>query len=165
MLLEGDFKRPSILPYLNTTMQGSLVDVLMDEPDGPSTLVPMADSMLPFAHDNLSILPAVKSLRNSSNLLSSRRMKGLLDILKSQYDFILIDAPPVLPLSDMNLFREVVDGIILVVRAESTPKRAVQQTMEMLGTEKIVGLVLNDVQQRFQPTYQYYSQYSTSTTA
>ncbi|MDH3605280.1 MAG: polysaccharide biosynthesis tyrosine autokinase [Candidatus Tectomicrobia bacterium] len=161
MLLEGDFKRPSLPLYLKTTTQGGLVDVLMDEPDGPATLVPMADTMLPFAHENLSILPAVKSIRNSSNLLSSRRMKGLLDILKLQYDFILIDAPPVLPLSDMNLFREVVDGIILIVRAETTPRRAVQQTMEMLGTEKIIGLVLNDVKQKFQPYYQYYGDYST----
>ncbi|ETX04342.1 MAG: hypothetical protein ETSY2_29330 [Candidatus Entotheonella gemina] len=156
MLLEGDFKRPSLSSYLNTKLSGGLVDVLMDGPDGPPTLVPMADTLLPFAHDNLSILPAVKSVRNSSHLLSSRRLQGLLDILKVQYDYILIDTPPVLALSDMNMYREVVDGIILVVRAEVTPKRAVQQTLDMLGTDKVLGFVLNGVQQSFQPYYKYY---------
>ncbi len=156
MLLEGDFKRPSLSTYLNTKLSGGLVDVLMDGPDGPPTLVPMADTLLPFAHDNLSILPAVKSVRNSSHLLSSRRLHGLLEILKCQYDYILIDTPPVLALSDMNMYREVVDGIILVVRAEVTPKRAVQQTIDMLGTDKVLGFVLNGVQQSFQPYYKYY---------
>ncbi len=98
MLLEGDFKRPSLSTYLNTKLSGGLVDVLMDGPDGPPTLVPMADTLLPFAHDNLSILPAVKSVRNSSHLLSSRRLQGLLEILKSQYDYILIDTPRAGPL-------------------------------------------------------------------
>lgn len=155
MLLEGDFKRPSLSTYVDTQLSGGLVDVLLEGPDGPPTLVPMADTLLPFAHDNLSILPAVKSVRNSSHLLSSRRLQGLLDILKVQYDYILIDTPPVLALSDMNMYREVVDGIILVVRAETTPKRAVEQTIEMLGTEKVLGFVLNGVQQSFQPYYQY----------
>ncbi len=156
MLLEGDFKRPSLSTYVDTQLSGGLVDVLLEGPDGPPTLVPMADTLLPFAHENLSILPAVKSVRNSSHLLSSRRLQGLLDILKVQYDYILIDTPPVLALSDMNMYREVVDGIILVVRAETTPKRAVEQTIDMLGTEKVLGFVLNGVQQTFQPYYQYY---------
>ncbi len=56
----------------------------------------------------------------------------------------------------MNMYREVVDGIILVVRAEVTPKRAVQQTIDMIGTDKVLGFVLNGVQESFQPYYKYY---------
>ncbi len=57
------------------------------------------------------------------------------------------------------MYREVVDGIILVVRAEVTPKRAVQQTIDMIGTEKVLGFVFNGVQQSFQPYYKYYGQF------
>lgn len=51
------------------------------------------------------------------------RMRDLFDVLREQYNFILIDAPPILPLSDMHIFEEVVDGIVMIVRAERYDKR------------------------------------------
>ena len=82
-------------------------------------------------------------------------MHDLLQLLKEQYEIILIDAPPVLSLSDMNIFQEVVDGIILVVRAESTRRDDVAKAVEALGREKLVGFVLNDVQQPLPRYYRY----------
>jgi Mrp family chromosome partitioning ATPase len=70
-------------------------------------------------------------------------MKELLGMLKQQYDSILIDTPPVLPLSDMSIFRQMVDGIVLVVRAEHTPRHAIEDAVEELGTDKLIGFVLN----------------------
>ena len=111
--------------------------------------------IIPFADDNLSLLPAVKRVRNSSGLLSSQRMRDLLETLREQYDFILIDAPPILPLSDMQIFEEVVDGILLVVRAEKTPRDALLRAIHALRTDKIAGIVLNDVQQPLPEAYRY----------
>ena len=82
-------------------------------------------------------------------------MRDLLEILKDQYDLILIDAPPVLPLSDMNVFEEMVDGIIMMVRAERTPQGALLKAIETLGTEKIIGFVLNDVREILPRYYRY----------
>jgi succinoglycan biosynthesis transport protein ExoP len=160
LLLEGDFKTPSISSYLKNELESGLVDILLNKTNVQSTLIPFADTLIPFADDNLSVLPAVKRVRNSSGLLSSRKMRDLLEILKYQYDLILIDAPPVLPLSDMNIFEEVVDGIIMVVRAEKTPKNALVKAMNVLEKDKIIGIVLNDVHKnlsRYVYKYKYVS--------
>jgi Mrp family chromosome partitioning ATPase len=71
-------------------------------------------------------------------------MKKLLTALREQYDCIIIDTPPILPLSNMNIFAEMVDGIITVVRAEKTPRDVLQQALNALDTERLVGIVLND---------------------
>jgi polysaccharide chain length determinant protein (PEP-CTERM system associated) len=155
LLLEGDFKAPAISRYLKAELESGLVDLLLGKDDIQSTLIPFADTLIPFADDNLSLLPAVKSVRNSSGLLSSQRMRDLLETLREQYDFILIDAPPILPLSDMQIFEEVVDGILMVVRAEKTPKDALVKAVHALQTDKIVGIVLNDSPQPLPEAYRY----------
>jgi len=146
LLLEGDFRRPSMSLYLKAELEDGLVDLLLSETNIRSTLIPFADTLIPFADDNLSVLPAVKSVQNSMGLLSSRRMQELLEMVKKQYDVVLIDAPPVLPLADMGLFEKVVDGIILIVRAEKTPRGSLLQAIDTLATDKLVGIVLNDIQ-------------------
>jgi capsular exopolysaccharide synthesis family protein len=155
LLLEGDFKAPAISRYLKAELESGLVDLLLSKDDIQSTLIPFADTLIPFADDNLSLLPAVKSVRNSSGLLSSQRMRDLLETLREQYDFILIDAPPILPLSDMQIFEEVVDGILMVVRAEKTPRDALSKAVYSLRTDKIAGIVLNDIRQPLPEAYRY----------
>ena len=155
LIFEGDFRRPSISRYIRKKSNSGLVNLLDSKIDIQSTIIPVADAIIPFIDDNLSILPAAKRTQNSSSLLSSQRTKDLLKILRAQYDFILIDAPPILPLSDMNIFEELVDGIIMVVRAENTPRGAFLKALDNLGTEKIIGIVLNDVRQILSSYYKY----------
>jgi Mrp family chromosome partitioning ATPase len=83
-------------------------------------------------------------------------MRNLFDILREQYDFILIDSPPILPLSDMNIFETVVDGILLVVRAEKTPSGAIVKALAALHTDKLLGIVLNDTRRTFGSSYYKY---------
>ena len=146
LLLEGDFRKPSLALYLKIELEEGLVDLLLSKTDMRSSLIPFADTLIPFADDHLSVLPAVKSVQNSIELLSSRRIQALLETVKEQYDVILIDAPPILPLADMGMFEKVVDGIVLVVRAESTPRNALVRAIDTLATDKLVGIVLNDMQ-------------------
>jgi capsular exopolysaccharide synthesis family protein len=145
LVLEGDFRRPNIPLYLNVDLEEGLVDILSSKSNFQSTMVPVANTLVPFADDNLAVLPAVRRTQSSTSLLSSPRMRELFDVLREQYDFILIDSPPILPLSDMNIFEEVVDGIIMIIRAESTTRDTVTKALETLGTDKVLGIVLNDV--------------------
>jgi receptor protein-tyrosine kinase len=154
LLLEGNFKTPSLIKFIKQELQNDLVDILLSKTHVQSTSVPFADTLIPFAHDKLAILPAAKSVNNSSGIVSSQSMKQLLRALKEQYDFVLIDAPPILPLSDMNVFEEVVDGIILIVRAEKSPKGALIKAFDTLGSNKILGFVLNDFRQPLPRYYQ-----------
>jgi hypothetical protein len=64
--------------------------------------------------------------------------------LREQYDCIIIDTPPILPLSDISIFEEMVEGIIMVVLVEKTTKDVFQQALDTLDTRKLVGIVLND---------------------
>ena len=155
LLLEGDFKAPTISRYLKADLESSLIDLLTSGTDLRSTVLPMADTLIPFADDNLAVLPVLKGVKNSSGLLSSQQLKELLSTLKEQYDCILIDAPPVLPLSDMNVFEAVVDGIIMVVRAGKTPRDTFLQALDALATDKLVGIVLNDAKLSLPGYYPY----------
>ena len=159
LVLEGDFRRPSIPLYLKVDLEEGLVDILSSKSDFQSTMVPVANSLVPFADDNLAVLPAVHRTQSSTSLLSSPRMRDLFDVLREQYDFILIDSPPILPLSDMNIVEEVVDGIVMVVRAESTTRDTVTKALATLGTDKVLGIVLNDVRQAPFSYYRYNYKY------
>ncbi len=159
LVLEGDFRRPNIPLYLNVDLEEGLVDILSSKSNFQSTMVPVANTLVPFADDNLAVLPAVHRTQSSTSLLSSPRMRDLFDVLREQYDFILIDSPPILPLSDMNIFEEVVDGIVMIVRAESTTRDTVTKALETLGTDKVLGIVLNDVRQAPFAYYRYNYKY------
>jgi succinoglycan biosynthesis transport protein ExoP len=86
-------------------------------------------------------------------VLSSPDMHMLILTLKERYDFILIDCPPILSLPDMNIIEKLVDGIILVIRAEKTSRDAVKTALNSLGADKIVGVILNDAKQPMSPYY------------
>jgi Mrp family chromosome partitioning ATPase len=158
-VLEGDFRRPSIPLYLNVDLEEGLVDILSSKSGRQPTMVPVANTLVPFANDNLAVLPAVRRTQSSTSFFSSPRMRELLDLLREHYDFILIDSPPILPFSDMNIFEEVVDSIVMIVRAESTTRDTVTQALDTLGTDKVLGIVLNDVRQAPFLHYQYNDKY------
>jgi succinoglycan biosynthesis transport protein ExoP len=140
LLIEGDFKHPTFAKYLDLNFENSLVDVLSQKIDLQSCLVRVSQ-------ESLTVLPFGKSVKNSSRLLNSAAMKDLLVLLREQYDFIVIDSPPILSLLDMHLLERLVDGILLVVRAERTPREAVTMAINSLPTEKFLGIILNDAQQ------------------
>jgi capsular exopolysaccharide synthesis family protein len=159
LVLEGDFHRPSIPLYLKVDLQEGLVDILSSKFDLQLTMVPVANTLVPFADDNLAVLPAVRRTQRSTSLLRSPRMRDLCDALRERYDFILLDSPPILPLSDMHLLAELVDGIVMIVRAEDTSRDTVTKALDTLGTDKVLGIVLNDVRQPPFSHYQYKYKY------
>jgi polysaccharide biosynthesis transport protein len=137
LLIEGDLKNPSISNYLQRKLPSGLLDILSNKTD-------IQSSILTSVADNLSVIPVTKSVRNSSSIWSSPEMSSLVSVLKERYDFILIDSPPIIALPDMNVIEKLVDGVILVIRAESTPRDVVKMALNSLGIDKIVGIILND---------------------
>jgi len=82
---------------------------------------------------------------NPAELLGSDKMARLLSSLKNQFDFILIDTPPILTVTDAQIVGKLVDGLVLVVRAEKTPRNALVQTRELIDLFKLrtFGVVIN----------------------
>jgi capsular exopolysaccharide synthesis family protein len=148
LLIEGDFKSPAFAKYLPIAVNATLCDFLFQKADLQSVI-------LPFVHDNLSLLPFGENVKNSITLLSSGEMRDLLVLLRERYDLIVIDGPPILSLPDMHILERLVDGILLVVRAAKTPREAVTTAISSLGTEKFIGIVLNDAQETMSRYYRY----------
>jgi len=114
--------------------------------------------------ENLDIIPAGIIPPNPSELLSSYRMKDLVNGLFTLYSFVVIDSPPLLGLSDSLILSTMTDGVIIVVRAGNTPKDLVAQTKKLLYgvNAKILGVVLNGVKEsdlRYGSYSYYYSYY------
>jgi Mrp family chromosome partitioning ATPase len=70
-------------------------------------------------------------------------MSNIMRRLSEHFDWIVIDTPPVIPLTDAALLSRLVDASLLVVRADRTPKDAVDRALAILGTKHVVGVVLN----------------------
>ena len=82
-------------------------------------------------------------------------MKILLDRVSPAFDWILIDSPPCLPVADANILADMCDGILLIVRAQSTPAAAVTKAGRELRGRNVVGVVMNGVDERVRG-YDYY---------
>ena len=109
-------------------------------------------------------LPAGSLPKNPSELLSSPNLEQLLKTAAESFDLVIVDSPPVLSLSDPTLIAPLCDTVVLVVRANSTPSKFVQETINRIGREKICGVVLNRQKQlrTSRYYYQYYYQKSSS---
>lgn len=137
LLMESDFRNPSISSnYLRMGRQSGLVDVLKGEADLRSAITRYEDT-------NLYFLPARCSVKNSSILLDSANMSSVFKTVKADFDYIIVDSPPILPLVDMNILSRAVDALMLVVRAGSTPKDIVRKAVSSLPRKNVAGVVLN----------------------
>jgi polysaccharide biosynthesis transport protein len=145
LLLEGDFKNPSFRTYLGLDTPVSLMEVILNQAD-------LASSLINFGHPNLAVLPFGYNAKNSASLLSSQEFSNILTRLRERYELILIDSPPILSLPDMPIIEQLVDAILLVVRAEMTPKDAVVTGIHSLATQKLLGIIFNGVRSS-RPSY------------
>ncbi len=142
LLIEADLKLPTFHTFLGETVLFGFDDLLCEDPEVEWRAHPPA--LVSFAHDNLTLLPVSDKSKDAMPLLRPGRLEALLNRLKTDYDYVLLDAPPVLPMADVNWIAHVVDGILMVVAAGLTPislvKRAIS-TLEM-DQNKLIGTVL-----------------------
>jgi capsular exopolysaccharide synthesis family protein len=92
------------------------------------------------------LLPAGKSSCNPTELLQTKTLPSVMQQLSARFDWILIDSPPVLPVTDALSLNRHADASLIVVRAGSTPKDAIAETVTLLGPQHVLGIVLNGVE-------------------
>ncbi len=148
LLIDGDFKKPSLGRFTGSDSGPGLTDILAGTHE-PAAVI------WEGRHQQLHLLEGGQVKGNPSRIWKSEITQKLLDVLAAQYDYLLLDTPPVLPLVDTSLIADLVDGIVLVVRAGKTPKTAVQKTVTSLPSSKLIGTVLNGVGVSY-PTYYYH---------
>jgi len=114
--------------------------------------------------DNLFVLSSGKIPPNPAEVVGSSRMAFLIETLKSRFDFIIIDTPPVTPATDALLIAPLVDGTVLVVKSGNTERKIIQDVIDQFNTVKqpVIGTVLNQVDMRKEGYYKYYEKYYSS---
>lgn len=156
MIIDCDFRNPSIHRSFGISNKYGVTDILLKGKSYREYINCIA------THDNLDVLTAGKIPRNPSELLYSKTMRKFIDELKGDYEYIMIDAPPILPVTDAAVMATYIDGIILVcasgvAEVEST-KSAVESIQKVGGN--IIGAVLNKipVKQKKYHNYYYYDE-------
>jgi protein-tyrosine kinase len=105
-----------------------------------------ADEMSIIQHGlegNLCFIPGGNEVTNPSELLSNGQLKKLLDRLGPVFDWVLLDSPPCVPVADASILADLCDGVLLVVKAGSTPSEVAQRACQELSGRNVVGVVLN----------------------
>ncbi|GLW96945.1 chromosome partitioning protein [Microtetraspora sp. NBRC 16547] len=143
VLVDGDLRRPRIPSYFGIEGAAGLTDVLIDKAE-------LQDVIQTWGSPGLSILPCGKIPPNPSELLGSQGMRSVLAQLSQSYDMVIIDAPPLLPVTDAATLAAVCDATLLVVRHGKTRREHVTRAQELLASvnARLVGTVLNFVPEK-----------------
>ena len=152
ILIDGDLRRPQTHRAFGIVQDPGLTDVLVGAVDP-------REAIRPGVSERLDLLPAGSTPPNPSELLGSERMGSLISELRQQYDYIIIDTPPVLPVTDAVVVASGADATILVVRSGDTEERTAQRALEQLERvgARIAGAVLNGITSKRESYYSYYN--------
>jgi capsular exopolysaccharide synthesis family protein len=150
LLIDGDLRRPSLHEIAQVPNDFGLSETLNSTTDRKLPLYRLSET--------LTIAPAGKPETNPMGTLTSPRMRELVAEAASRFDWVLIDAPPVAPIVDSSLLAPLTDAILLVVRAGRTHYANVQRAVDVLGRERILGIVLNGAELTPAPAYDSYYQ-------
>ena len=121
-----------------------------------------ADEMSIIQHGlegNLCFIPGGNEVTNPSELLSNGQLKKLLDRLAPVFDWVLLDSPPCVPVADASILADICDGVLLVVKAGSTPVEMAQRACQELNGRNLVGVVLNAADESSMYASNYYHGY------
>jgi succinoglycan biosynthesis transport protein ExoP len=152
LLIDADLHRPG--PSWIVGEKTGLANVLSGKADLSSALIGIPSY-------NLTILPKGEISRiNPVEILGTNGIQSILDQVRDYYDFIIVDCPPVLQVASTNLVIESLDAILMVVRANATPRALVLKAEGAVQNQNIAGIVFNHADQSEMPSKYYY--YSTT---
>lgn len=149
LLIDADLRKGKVDRYLGLDTDKGLADIL-------SNGLSLEEALLDIGISNLTIIPSGEYPKNPAELLGSLKMRNLLESLRQQFDYIIIDTPPVISLTDPGILGSMVDGVVMVVQAGRTQKSIISHSKELLrqARAKVLGYVLTNVQYHL-PEYLY----------
>lgn len=136
LIIDGDFSQPSVAKRFGLREEAGLIDVIAKK-------CPLGSAMKRGPVENLTLLPMGHRPPKENNIWTSDSIKDVLKDVQPWFDYVFIDAPPILPLFDMNLISGTVDGILIVARSGKTSEQLLAQAIRSVGSGKIIGSVLN----------------------
>jgi len=150
LLVDADLRRGTLSRTLGLEASKGLSDLLMNGITVEETLLRISGI------DNLHILPSGTRPQNPAELLGSSRLKDVISDLRKNYDYVIFDAPPVIPVTDAGVLGVQCDGIIMVAQAGRTQRGVIVHAQDRLNTVKarVLGYVLTNIEYHI-PEYIY----------
>lgn len=138
LLIDCDLRRPAIHRIFGLQDPPGLSNYLENGKD-------LSEFLVNTGHNKLTLLPAGKSPQNPLELLSSEKMKNLLNEVKKRYSdrFVILDSPPPRLTAESNALARLVDGVVLVVKKGAAGRDVINDLVKSIGKEKLTGVVFN----------------------
>ena len=158
LLIDADLRGPRLHMMLGTTSSPGLSDYLQGASDEFSVMQrgPM---------ENLFFIPCGREISDPAELVSNGRLQLLMQRVEALFDWIIVDSPPAVPVSDASILAKACDGVLMVVRSNATPVDMARRAREEFSEQALVGVVLNGTESGAIPySRYYYDQYEKSVT-
>ncbi len=153
LLVDVDLRRPRCHHVLQVTNERGLSSFLAGQAELESVVQPVEGT-------SLSFVPAGATPPNPAELVGSARMRDAVEQLRERYDFVILDSPPVLPVTDAVVLGREADGVMLVVKGYDTPRELVRRARDQLlqASVHLLGAVVNNVDLNWGDHY-FYNRY------
>ncbi|MCK5178880.1 MAG: CpsD/CapB family tyrosine-protein kinase [Candidatus Omnitrophica bacterium] len=149
LLIDADLRRGRVAKYLGIDREIGLTEILTDK-------VQPSEALFNIDIENLTFVASGSIPSNPAELLDSDRMRRFLTVMKSKFDHILIDTPPVISVTDAGIIGSQSDGVLMVIQAGRTQRGIVKRASELLhqAHSKVLGHVLTNIEYHL-PEYIY----------
>jgi len=149
LVIDADLRNPGMHRHLGAAQSPGLADYLLGECDEFAAMQrgPM---------ENLFFIPSGDEISNPAELVANGRLKFLLQRVEALFDWIIIDSPPAVPVSDASVLAKTCDGVLMVVRSNATPIDMARRAREEFPDQALVGVVLNGTDSDSIPYSRYY---------
>ena len=139
LLIDADLRRPEIANQLRIDKDAvGFADLV-----GPGD-VELHQAIRPLDTHNVDVIPAGTVAGPIHEVFRSERLPQLLAQVRYRYDYVILDTPPIVPVVDSALLARVVDGVLLVVSANKTPRKLLEEALNELDPAKVIGIVFNN---------------------
>lgn len=140
LLIDVDFHRPSLRKYMQVSENVGTIDYLMGE-------IELEEACQDTHHPNLKLMPTGIAPPNPSEWVDSAEMRQLIEVAKQTFDYVIIDAPPLLPITDSRILSSLCDGVLFVAFVKKTKRSEIKQAMRYLeiADANVIGGILNGV--------------------
>ena len=154
LIIDADLRRPSMHTFFDASSTTGLSTYL-------TSTMPLEEAVMQTPVPNLYFMPSGIMPADSAGLLNSKRFTDLLADVKSRFDLVLIDSPPILGVSDASVLAAEVDATMIVVQHRKLPRHMLQRVKQAVDNVggKVIGVVLNNVDIRSDASYGYYTGY------
>ena len=161
LLVDADMRRPGLAKALNLTTGNGLSGILTGAYEYDESLIQKVQGL-----ESLFLLSSGPRPPNPAELLCSMKMEKLVLTLRQKFDHIIIDSPPILPITDATIISTLVDGVVMVVESDSTSRAALNRACRVMEHSggRILGTVFNkvDIRRDGYYGYRYYHGYYTN---